>query len=90
MVALAASCLRRLGLLEASVPVVLGGGVLQGGDPRLMTGIERGLAAVAPLARPTRVSVPPVVGAVLLALQHQGAPASVLEAARGQVSARYA
>lgn len=90
VVALATSCLRRLDLLARAVPVVLGGGVLRAADPRLMAGIEQRLAAVAPSVRLVPVDAPPVLGAVLLALQHHGAPASVLAVASAQVTVAYA
>jgi N-acetylglucosamine kinase-like BadF-type ATPase len=81
VVTMALTCLRRLDLLEASVPVVLGGGVLQSGDERLLGGITSGLAVAAPLARTVPVASPPILGAVLLTLEAAGAPASALSAA---------
>lgn len=81
VVTMALACLRRLGLLEACVPVVLGGGVLQSGDQRLLDGITSGLAAGAPRARVVHVVAPPILGAVLLTLEAAAAPASALEAA---------
>jgi N-acetylglucosamine kinase-like BadF-type ATPase len=80
VVTMAVTCLRRLHLLEAAVPVVLGGGVLRSGNRRLMDGIAAGLAAAAPLARIVHVSAPPILGAALLTLEAAGAPASALEA----------
>jgi N-acetylglucosamine kinase-like BadF-type ATPase len=77
---MALTCLRRLNLLGEPVPVVLGGGVLRSGNQRLMSGIEDGLAAGAPLARIVHVSAPPILGAVLLTLEAAGAPASALAA----------
>jgi N-acetylglucosamine kinase-like BadF-type ATPase len=76
VVALAVAALRRLGLVEEAVDVVLGGGVLTAGHDLLMREIERGLARDAPQARPRVVSVPPFVGAALLALDRIGAPPS--------------
>jgi N-acetylglucosamine kinase-like BadF-type ATPase len=73
VVVMAAVALRRLGLLDAEVDVVLGGGVLTGRDPVLLGRIEAGLAAVAPNARPQVTTVPPVVGAALLGLDRFGA-----------------
>ncbi|MBN9189082.1 MAG: N-acetylglucosamine kinase [Microbacterium sp.] len=78
IVALAAAALRRLDLLGARVPVVLGGGVVAGGDERLMRGIRQGLAEHAPHARPVVVDAPPVVGAALLAAAALGAAPDAL------------
>ena len=81
VVTLAVTCLRRLDLLQADVPVVLGGGVLRSSDPRLMGGITTGLAAGAPQARIVPVTAPPILGAALLTLEAAGAPASACAAA---------
>lgn len=78
---MAVTCLRRLDLLDAAVPVVLGGGVLRSCDPRLMGGITAGLSAAARLARVVPVTAPPILGAALLTLEAAGAPASALAAA---------
>lgn len=82
----ATTALRRLGLLDAPVPVVLGGGVIAGGDERLMSGIRSGLDARAPRARIVHVEEPPVVGAALLALAAAGADAAALRRAQRAVS----
>jgi N-acetylglucosamine kinase-like BadF-type ATPase len=81
VVALAVAAMRRLGVLGEPIPVVLGGGVLTAGHPQLMDEIVRLLAGEAPLAEPTVVRAPPVVGAALLGLDRWGAPAEV----RGRV-----
>lgn len=72
VVAFVIACLKRLELLDRSVPVVLGGGILQAGNPRLMSGITAGLGDVAPLARIVHVTDPPILGAARLALEHAG------------------
>lgn len=82
VVAMARSCLTRLGLLSADVPVVLGGGILQAGDERLLAGIRTGLAQVAPSARVVHVTQPPILGAALLTLAAAGAPSAALAQAR--------
>lgn len=64
--------LRGLDLLDAEVPVVLGGGVLAARDPLLMAGIAAGLADVAPRACIALVTAPPIVGAAMLALEDVG------------------
>jgi N-acetylglucosamine kinase-like BadF-type ATPase len=60
--------LERLGMKDAPVEVVLGGGVLQSGDARLIGAIDAGLAEVAPAASAHVTSSPPIVGAALLGL----------------------
>jgi N-acetylglucosamine kinase-like BadF-type ATPase len=72
VVAFVTACLKRLELLDAVVPVVLGGGILQAGDPRLMSGIAAGLDAAAPHAMIVHVTDPPILGAARLALEHEG------------------
>jgi N-acetylglucosamine kinase-like BadF-type ATPase len=74
VVVLAVAAMRRLGVLGERIPVVLGGGVLTAGHPQLMDEIVRLLAREAPLAEPTVVHAPPVVGAALLGLDRWGAP----------------
>lgn len=86
VVLLAAAALRRLGLADHDVPVVLGGGVLAGRDPRLVGGIRDGLAAVMPHARLEFVTAPPVLGAALLALEYAGAGPQALERATSELS----
>jgi N-acetylglucosamine kinase-like BadF-type ATPase len=70
------SAIRRLGLTDAAVPVVLGGSVLTARDPVLIGRISAGLKAGAPGAIMRIVDIPPVAGAALLGLDHIGAPAS--------------
>ncbi|MCA0215898.1 MAG: N-acetylglucosamine kinase [Actinobacteria bacterium] len=70
---MAATCLRRLELLDRELPVILGGGVIQGRDPRLLAGVGEHLAVLAPLATTLIVDSPPVLGAALLALESAGA-----------------
>lgn len=83
VVLLAVAALRRLGLEHDEVPVVLGGGVLAGRDPRLMAGIRSGLADAMPRARLQFVGAPPVLGAALLVLEEAGAgPDALARAAR--------
>ena len=64
--------LRRLALLDADVPVVLGGGVLAAGDLRLMAAISSGLATNAPRARIRLVRSRPILGAAILSLEAVG------------------
>ncbi len=71
---LAVAALTRLELLDEPTPVVLGGGVLTAGHRLLLDGIDEALAASAPLATARVVTVPLVVGAGLLGLDHVSAP----------------
>ncbi len=74
VVALAAAALGRLGLLDAPVPVVLGGGVLTARHPLLHDRVVELLAGRAPRAVPHVVVAPPVLGAALLGLDRTAAP----------------
>jgi hypothetical protein len=49
---------------------VLGGGLLEANDTRLLAAITTRLAADAPGAVPRVVDIPPVAGAALLGLDH--------------------
>ncbi|MFG2618089.1 N-acetylglucosamine kinase [Streptomyces sp. NPDC048507] len=75
VVAMASVALERLGLLEREAPVLLGGSVLAARHPGLNDRIAELLAVRAPLARPSVVTAPPVLGAALLGLDALGAPA---------------
>jgi N-acetylglucosamine kinase-like BadF-type ATPase len=65
--------LERLELTQEPVPVALGGGLMQSGDPRLIGAIKAGLAHEAPAATVQVTSSPPIVGAALLGLDALGA-----------------
>ena len=86
VVAFVAACLRRLDLLGRPVPVVLGGGILRAGDPRLMTAIAAGLAEVSRHARVVHLTAAPILGAALLALEHSGAGPATLDVATAAMS----
>jgi N-acetylglucosamine kinase-like BadF-type ATPase len=73
IVALAATAIRRLGVLDEPIDVLLGGGVVTAQHALLMDEIVRLLAAAAPLAVPHVVEAPPIVGAALLGLDRIGA-----------------
>jgi len=74
VVALAATAIRRLGVLDEPVDVVLGGGVLTAGHRNLLDEIHRLLAEQAPYAVPRVVEAPPILGAALLGLDRLDAP----------------
>jgi N-acetylglucosamine kinase-like BadF-type ATPase len=88
IVLLAEVSMRRLGLLGATLPVVLGGGVLAARHPLLVDAVVGGIAAVAPGATPTWVTSPPVLGAGLAALESVGAGADALARYRAAVEAQ--
>ncbi|MFF0193032.1 N-acetylglucosamine kinase [Streptomyces anulatus] len=84
VVAMASVALRRLGLLEEEVPVLLGGSVLAACHPQLNDRIAELLASRAPKAEVRVVSEPPVLGAALLGLDRTGAAPEVHRRLRAQ------
>lgn len=82
VVDLAVAALTRLDLLDQPTPVVLGGGVLTAGHRMLLDGIDEQLASRAPKAFTRIVTVPLVVGAGLLGLDHVSAPDSAKQRLR--------
>jgi N-acetylglucosamine kinase-like BadF-type ATPase len=74
---MAVTAIRRLGLdadqQVPTIPVVLGGGVLEAKNPLLTDAITRRLAKLAPTAGVRIVDAPPVTGAALLGLDYLGA-----------------
>jgi N-acetylglucosamine kinase-like BadF-type ATPase len=85
VVALSRVALQRLDLAEGPVELLLGGGLLQAGDGRLLERIEEEIRLVSPAIAVRRASSPPIVGAVLLALDALGAPREAQARAREQV-----
>jgi N-acetylglucosamine kinase-like BadF-type ATPase len=79
---MALTAMRRLGLTEAAVPVVLGGSLLAAASPLLTSQIAAGLAAGAPGAQMRITEVPPVAGAALLGLDHVAARAGAQDRLR--------
>jgi N-acetylglucosamine kinase-like BadF-type ATPase len=73
VVALASAALARLGLTHEPAEVLLGGGLLQAGDGRLLSAIEDALHEVGPVLVVRTTASPPIVGAALLALDELGA-----------------
>jgi N-acetylglucosamine kinase-like BadF-type ATPase len=71
--ALARAAIRRLGLTQASVEVLLGGGLLRAGDARLIGGIEARLRELGPQIVVRATGSPAIVGAALLGLDELGA-----------------
>jgi N-acetylglucosamine kinase-like BadF-type ATPase len=79
---MATVCLRRLDLLDASVEIVFGGGVLTARDPLLHGLVEIALGAVAPAADLIVATLPPIAGAALAGLDRLGAPAAAADRVR--------
>ena len=73
VVALARAALTRLNLIGEPAHVVLGGGLLQSGDVRLLRGIETGLRELGPQLVIDAAVSPPIVGSALLGLDEVGA-----------------
>lgn len=88
--ALVAISLTRLDLQDGPVDVVLGGGVLAAEPPLLMDDVRARVLAIAPRARITVPHVPPLVGALLLALDQVDLPAGSRAAALERVRTGYA
>jgi len=78
VVAMSTALIRNLGLADSDVAVVLGGGLLQSRDERLIGRIERGVHAAAPRARVEPLSAPPLLGAIRAGLVRAGAEPAAL------------
>ena len=89
VVALARVALERLDLTNRPVDVLLGGGVLQAADGRLIGAIDAGLRVVGPEITVRTTTHPPVVGAALLALDQLGASAENQLRARRELTASF-
>ena len=72
IVAMATTAIKRLRMQRLDVPVVLGGGVFRTDDRAFFDRIDDGIHAVAPRARCTVLTDPPVVGAAWLGLDRIG------------------
>jgi N-acetylglucosamine kinase-like BadF-type ATPase len=85
VVAMARAALTRLDLLHEPVDVVLGGGLLQSGNGRLLDRITAGLHAADPALAVKPVESPPVVGSALVALDELGASREAKERVRAEL-----
>jgi N-acetylglucosamine kinase-like BadF-type ATPase len=85
VVALSRVALEKLDLVGEPVEVLLGGGLLQAGDGRLLDAIQAGLREVGTAIAVHRTDSPPIVGAALLALDALGAAPEAYERARAEV-----
>jgi N-acetylglucosamine kinase-like BadF-type ATPase len=81
--------LGRLSLIDAEVEVVLGGGLMEARDRRLVSAVESGLAEVAPAAAVKVTSSPPVVGAALRGLDQLGVGPEVERRVRDELTQRF-
>jgi N-acetylglucosamine kinase-like BadF-type ATPase len=82
VVTLVRTTLSRLGMTHDKVDVVLGGGLMEAENRRLIGAIEAGLAEFAPGALVRTPSAPPIVGAALLGLDALGVSAEARERLR--------
>lgn len=87
VVAFARAAVNRLGLADAAVEVLVGGGLMRSADARLLGRIEQGLRAVGPGLELRRTSEPPIVGAALLGLDELGAGADAQARVRDELGA---
>jgi N-acetylglucosamine kinase-like BadF-type ATPase len=85
VVALVRAALTRLELVDDEVEVVLGGGLLQSGNGRLLDGIAAGLREVGPGLSMHVASSRPIVGAALAALDRLAAPPEAHARAREEL-----
>jgi N-acetylglucosamine kinase-like BadF-type ATPase len=74
IVAMATTAIRRLRMQRLDVPVVLGGGIFRTDDRAFFDRIDHGIHTVAPDARCTVLTDPPVVGAAWLGLDRIASP----------------
>lgn len=81
VVAMSTALLRRLDLTDTDPDVVLGGGLLQSGDARLISHIRTGVRDVARDARVNALTAPPLLGSIRAGLVCAGAPPAALERA---------
>ena len=86
IVAMAGAVIRRLDLTGRDVEVVLGGGQFQREAPSFLERIRSGIGQIAPAARLTQVTAPPVVGAALLGLDRLGAAPGAAERLRATLT----
>jgi N-acetylglucosamine kinase-like BadF-type ATPase len=82
VVALARVALERLELEQEPTEILLGGGLLQASNGRLIGAIEAALGETAPAAVVRQASSSPIVGAALLALDELGADSEAQERLR--------
>jgi N-acetylglucosamine kinase-like BadF-type ATPase len=82
VVTMAGAAIRRLRMSRLDVDVVLGGGVFRNAFTPFFDRIEEGIRGIAPAARVSVLTVPPVIGAALLGLDRLGAARGTKERVR--------
>jgi N-acetylglucosamine kinase-like BadF-type ATPase len=87
VVAMAGAVVRRLGLAGLDVEVVCGGGLFAGDAAGFFARVGAEVRRLAPAARLTRLTAPPVVGAALLGLDRLGAAPGAAERLRATLTA---
>jgi hypothetical protein len=75
----------RLGDVDQEIEVVLGGGVLQAGNVRLLEGVERGLQEIGRRLVIHVATSRPIVGSVLTGLDRLEASPAAYERARSEL-----
>ena len=85
VVALVRAAVTRLELAAEEIEVVLGGGLLQSGNKRLLGGIEDGLREIGPGLSMHVAQSRPIVGAVLTGLDRLGAESAAYARARKEL-----
>lgn len=88
VVAMAGAAIRRLRLRALDPDVVLGGSVFRARDPRFFRRIEQGIVSIAPAARVSILSAPPLLGAVLLGMDRVGVRPSAYRRVRAALTER--
>ena len=86
IVALVRAALDRLELTDGPVEILLGGGLLEAGEPRLLEPIDAGLREVGPKTNVRAVDAPPIVGSALAALDLLNAVPEAYERVRFRLS----
>jgi N-acetylglucosamine kinase-like BadF-type ATPase len=87
VVALARASIARLGLEREPVEVLLGGGLLRAGHPRLLGAIVEGLGEVGDAISVHATGAPPVVGSALCGLDRLGADDAAKDRVRRELTA---
>jgi len=87
VVTFATAAIRRLGVADQPVEVVLGGGIFDTSDHDFHHRVAQGIAAVAPTAQLVRLDTAPVLGAALIGLDALGADNGAKARLRATLSA---
>ena len=86
IVAMAGAAIRRLEMTGDDIEVVLGGGLFHREAPAFFERIRSEIVGIAPAARLTQVTAPPVVGAALLGLDRLGSDPGAAERLRATLT----